>query len=568
MQRKPALTNIIYGGRSGGIIEKKNITTIVIGNMEKPYLGIDIGGSKIKGVLFDSRKNQWFPVFNVKTPKNKKSFLIVLDREIDKIIQKKKIAGIGIGLPGIVDLKRGILIKAPNLPFLNNWQAGKFFSKFKVKTKFDNDSRCFIIGEFMLGAGRNYKNIVGIGVGTGIGGGIVINNKIYYGKNYNAGEFGDLDLRNSDVNNAFYASLGIRMPLPFSDVYDAMDAYPLDQPGVAGGDGLIRYLDWQVILARALRLDGQNWQRSWGPGGKRAVLPANLQRSANQPAVTSVPASGLAWFCEALVGVAPVANVLTGGGTVDVPIYLQIKPGYKIAGLQFRVQITPDEISPALTNAIQFIPAPGVLTPPRVYPYALNDLSCAWDMGMFNPPLQGSNGLGFIRCKLPFLAGTGHAYRVHFAMADGSPDMNTQYAFETRSAMVWVGTPARAPQSQTSDEWKQRFFGSLTDPRADDLADPNQDGQANWVEYQAGSNPAAPRLRLHVLAEQWATNTAAFKLRWFAEAGAVYRVEYSSALPGGTWFLLVSNRVGAGLIEEVLAPRYTNSARFYRVRRE
>lgn len=165
---------------------------IVTGNMEKPYLGIDIGGSKIKGVLFDSRKNQWFPVFNVKTPKNKKGFLIVLDREINKIIQKKKIAGIGIGLPGIVNLKRGILIKAPNLPFLNNWQAGKFFSKFKVKTKFDNDSRCFIIGEFRLGAGRNYKNIVGIGVGTGIGGGIVINNKIYYGKNYNAGEFGHM----------------------------------------------------------------------------------------------------------------------------------------------------------------------------------------------------------------------------------------------------------------------------------------------------------------------------------------------------------------------------------------
>jgi len=95
-------------------------------------------------------------------------------------------------LPGVVDLKKGILIKAPNLPFLNNWQAGKFFSKFKVKTKFDNDSRCFVISEFILGAGRNYKNIAGIGVGTGIGGGIVINNKIYYGKNYNAGEFGHM----------------------------------------------------------------------------------------------------------------------------------------------------------------------------------------------------------------------------------------------------------------------------------------------------------------------------------------------------------------------------------------
>ncbi len=68
----------------------------------------------------------------------------------------------------------------------------RFLMSKPLKTKFDNDSRCFIIGEFMLGAGRNYKNIVGIGVGTGIGGGIVINNKIYYGKNYNAGEFGHM----------------------------------------------------------------------------------------------------------------------------------------------------------------------------------------------------------------------------------------------------------------------------------------------------------------------------------------------------------------------------------------
>ncbi len=170
--------------------------TIVIGNMQKIYLGIDIGGSKIRGILLDSSKKKWSFAFNVITPKNRKKFLKILEREIARVIKGRKIAGIGIGLPGIVDIKNGILIKASHLPFLNNWQAKKFFLKFNKNLKFDNDSRCFVISEAMLGVGKGYKNIIGITIGTGIGGGIVVNNKIYYGKHYGAGEFGKMVIDN------------------------------------------------------------------------------------------------------------------------------------------------------------------------------------------------------------------------------------------------------------------------------------------------------------------------------------------------------------------------------------
>ena len=163
-----------------------------IGIMQKFYLGIDVGGSKIRGILLDSPKKKYSFAFNVNTPKNRKKFLKILEREIVKIIKAGKIAGIGIGLPGIVDIKKGILIKAPHLPFLNNWPAKKFLLRFNKNLKFDNDSRCFMISEAMLGAGKEYKNIIGITIGTGIGGGIVINSKIYYGKNYGAGEFGKM----------------------------------------------------------------------------------------------------------------------------------------------------------------------------------------------------------------------------------------------------------------------------------------------------------------------------------------------------------------------------------------
>lgn len=156
------------------------------------YLGIDVGGSKIRGIILDKSKGRWFSVFNIKTPRNKKLFLGALEREIEKIRQKKKIAGIGIGLPGIIDIRRGILIKSPNLPFLNGWQAEKFFSKFKIKVKIDNDSRCFLRGEALMGAGQKYKNIAAIAIGTGIGGGLMIDGKIFYGKNNSAGEIGKI----------------------------------------------------------------------------------------------------------------------------------------------------------------------------------------------------------------------------------------------------------------------------------------------------------------------------------------------------------------------------------------
>ncbi len=160
----------------------------------KFHLGIDVGGTKIRGILLDSSKKRRVSAFNITTPRNKKLFLNALKKEIEKITQKEKVLGIGIGLPGSIDAKRGVLVKAPNLPFLNNWRAGEFFSKFKIKTKIDNDSRCFLRAEALLGAGKNFKDIIAITIGTGIGGGLMIKGKIRYGSHNAAGEFGHMIL--------------------------------------------------------------------------------------------------------------------------------------------------------------------------------------------------------------------------------------------------------------------------------------------------------------------------------------------------------------------------------------
>ena len=156
-------------------------------------IGIDIGGTKIRGVLVGG-KNKIVARFSIETPKDKKIFLLALKDEVEKFLQKGKVVKIGVGLPGIVDVENGKLIKAPNLSNLNGWQAKSFFAKFCKNVKIDNDSRCFLLAESRLGAGRGYKNIVGIAIGTGIGGAIMINGKIQYGSNFSAGELGHMIL--------------------------------------------------------------------------------------------------------------------------------------------------------------------------------------------------------------------------------------------------------------------------------------------------------------------------------------------------------------------------------------
>lgn len=157
------------------------------------YLGIDIGGTKIKAVLLRGLRQQKVEVSVIDTPKQKTAFL----RAINNLtrfnlvrLNRVRLSGIGIGVPGVVDRKRGIVVRAHNLPFLIGWDVKGFFEKYARNVRVDNDSRCMVRAEAAWGAARGYKNVVGLAIGTGIGGGIMIDGKMYYGKNNGAGEFG------------------------------------------------------------------------------------------------------------------------------------------------------------------------------------------------------------------------------------------------------------------------------------------------------------------------------------------------------------------------------------------
>ncbi len=155
----------------------------------KNAIGLDIGGTKIEGILM-SEKGRIISSFRTPTQsdKSRKIILSNIIKTIAILKTKNKISGIGIGIPGVE--KNGRIIAMPNIKKLIGVDIKRLIeNKFKTKVYLENDAKCFALAEHKFGAAKNYKNSVGLILGTGIGSGIMINNGLYKGNGY-AGSFG------------------------------------------------------------------------------------------------------------------------------------------------------------------------------------------------------------------------------------------------------------------------------------------------------------------------------------------------------------------------------------------
>jgi len=163
----------------------------------KYSLGVDIGRTKINFVLL---KN-WRVIKRQKvfTPKSKKRIIKTIEGNIKKLIiniPKRDILGIGLGVPGPLNKKGDLVLNPPNLKSLRNCPLAKIIEKdLKLKTRMENDVNCFTLAEAILGAGKNQEIVVGVTLGSGIGGGIVIRKKIFRGAFGSAGEVGHMTIK-------------------------------------------------------------------------------------------------------------------------------------------------------------------------------------------------------------------------------------------------------------------------------------------------------------------------------------------------------------------------------------
>ena len=165
--------------------------------MEKKYvIGVDLGGTKIYTALVDLEGN----IIKEKTVETlaHEGEKAVMGRIVDTIkyvidgTDKNLIKSIGIGSPGPLDVKNGIIIENSNLPFKNFAIVKTIKETYDLPTYLDNDANVATLGEFMFGAGKGSENMVFITASTGIGGGAVLNGKLFRGATGNALEVGHM----------------------------------------------------------------------------------------------------------------------------------------------------------------------------------------------------------------------------------------------------------------------------------------------------------------------------------------------------------------------------------------
>jgi glucokinase len=169
--------------------------------MAKDYcIGVDLGATNIKIGLLKNQKIISKKVLPTQSFTSQKNLIEGVCRQIRQSVSQagmalSDISGIGIGLPGPVDSERGIVHFFPNI---RGWRKVALREimrkKMRLPVAIDNDANVMTLAEARIGAARGKRNVVGLTLGTGVGGGIIVDGKLYRGSGLVAGEIGHIPL--------------------------------------------------------------------------------------------------------------------------------------------------------------------------------------------------------------------------------------------------------------------------------------------------------------------------------------------------------------------------------------
>ena len=162
---------------------------------------LDVGGTKVLGVIFNEKDEI---IYRLKKRSKsggegaadvEKVIIDVVEEMIKESgINRKKLNAIASCAPGVIDQDTGVVLFTPNLPWRNYDLAGAMRKKFGVPFFVGNDVNLGVLGEFKYGAAKGYKNVVGFFVGTGMGGGLILNGTLFTGNQFKAAEYGHMIL--------------------------------------------------------------------------------------------------------------------------------------------------------------------------------------------------------------------------------------------------------------------------------------------------------------------------------------------------------------------------------------
>ncbi|MFV9510614.1 ROK family glucokinase [Tepidibacillus sp. LV47] len=175
--------------------------------MEKKeiYVGVDLGGTTIKMGLISKIGEL---IFETEIPtRTKDGYQAIIDDIVQNVrkiasdfgLTWEQVKGMGMGIPGLLDIDAGIVRMAPNLKWKDLSIKQILENELLIPVKIENDANVAAIGEAWVGAGKGFKHVIMATIGTGIGGGIIVDGKILHGKNGMAAELGHIPISDKGI---------------------------------------------------------------------------------------------------------------------------------------------------------------------------------------------------------------------------------------------------------------------------------------------------------------------------------------------------------------------------------
>jgi glucokinase len=172
----------------------------------KRYIGLDLGGTAAKAGIVSGgivSKEASVPL----KPSGSYDEIMAQIFQLVDTLDPAAASGIGVGAPSVVNVAEGIVYDTQNIPSWLDVEVplGRLLKqRYQVAAFVNNDANCFVLGEKYFGKAKGYSNVVGVTIGTGLGSGLIIENRLYSGTNCGAGEFGMIPFR--DRVTEYYAS--------------------------------------------------------------------------------------------------------------------------------------------------------------------------------------------------------------------------------------------------------------------------------------------------------------------------------------------------------------------------
>lgn len=166
--------------------------------MDKGVIGIDVGGTNLRGALVSPEGEI---IRRMKMPSGAHEGIETVVGNLAVLIQEmgegEELAGVGFGIPGIIDSRKGVITQAPNIANVRNYPIRETLQRRlggDLTLIVENDANCAAVGEWWRGAGRDVDSLIMLTLGTGVGGGIILDGKLWAGADGMGGEIGHMTI--------------------------------------------------------------------------------------------------------------------------------------------------------------------------------------------------------------------------------------------------------------------------------------------------------------------------------------------------------------------------------------